>query len=212
MLNGMEFDLLLDQILVNEQGENLGKFDKIIRNEDYGVKLPNETLRPQAGDKIIYIGWDESKMGSTGLVEAAEYELLAKAKEYLAKSRIDDRTYEAVLMETGKYTTAYLKESELRQLQDKELKNLAVMQSNTPSENWCMSMMAKGKKVKVIDDSAEVYDPESKKMVNYRISRVIGYEHPLDIPYDHPSITIGVSGMYSRLADIENKLRKQTHG
>lgn len=212
MLNGMEFDLLLDQILVNEQGENLGKFDKIIRNEDYGVKLPNETLRPQAGDKIIYIGWDESKMGSTGLVEAAEYELLAKAKEYLAKSRIDDRTYEAVLMETGKYTTAYLKESELRQLQDKELKNLAVMQSNTPSKNWCMSMMAKGKKVKVIDDSAEVYDPESKKMVNYRISRVIGYEHPLDIPYDHPSITIGVSGMYSRLADIENKLRKQTHG
>lgn len=41
---------------------------------------------------------------------------------------------------------------------------------------------------------------------NGRSSRVIGYEYPLDIPYDNPKYTIGEKPKYSRLGDIESKL------
>lgn len=41
---------------------------------------------------------------------------------------------------------------------------------------------------------------------NGRISRVIGFEKKLDIPYDSPVYTIGESAIYSRLGDIEHKL------
>lgn len=34
-------------------------------------------------------------------------------------------------------------------------------------------------------------------------------EEKSDIPYDTPQIMCGVSGIYSRLADIEHKLRKE---
>ena len=39
-----------------------------------------------------------------------------------------------------------------------------------------------------------------------RVSRVIGWEMCLDIPYDHPKYTIGESAQYSRLGDIEDKV------
>lgn len=39
-----------------------------------------------------------------------------------------------------------------------------------------------------------------------RVSRVIGWEMNLDIPYDSPIYTIGESAQYSRLTDIEDKV------
>lgn len=39
-----------------------------------------------------------------------------------------------------------------------------------------------------------------------RVSRVIGWEMNLDIPYDSPVYTIGESAQYSRLTDIEEKV------
>ena len=41
---------------------------------------------------------------------------------------------------------------------------------------------------------------------NSRISRVIGFEKKLDIPYDSPVYTIGESAAYSRLGELEQKL------
>ena len=39
-----------------------------------------------------------------------------------------------------------------------------------------------------------------------RVSRIIGWEMFLDIPYDSPSYTIGESAQYSRLGNIEDKI------
>ena len=39
-----------------------------------------------------------------------------------------------------------------------------------------------------------------------RLTRVIGYEIKLDIPYDAPQYTIGESSAYSRLSDLESKI------
>lgn len=43
-----------------------------------------------------------------------------------------------------------------------------------------------------------------------RVSRVIGWEMCLDIPYDNPVYTIGESAQYSRLKDIEDKVDSLT--
>ena len=43
-----------------------------------------------------------------------------------------------------------------------------------------------------------------------RLSRVIGFEIKLDLPYDSPQYTIGESTAYSRISDIEGKVEELT--
>lgn len=208
-LNGMEFDIELESGYTDEAGTTYSNWNKIIRNEDYGPKLPNSYLYPEEGDKIIYLGWDEAQMGNTGYVEAAEQELLAKGKEYLDKARINDRTYNITLMEYSRYGISNLLDSDSKNLKESEGKQLQVISDNGQQIGFCQAHFIKGRVVKICDETATIYDKTQGKEVPYRMSRVIGFTHPLDIPYDHPTIKVGVSGIYSRLADIENKLRKQ---
>ena len=44
-----------------------------------------------------------------------------------------------------------------------------------------------------------------------RQSRIIGYEWPLDIPYDHPHYIVGETAPYSRLGEIEGKINELTY-
>ena len=44
-----------------------------------------------------------------------------------------------------------------------------------------------------------------------RLSRIIGYEWPLDIPYDHPVYTVGETAPYSRLGEIEGRIDELTY-
>lgn len=46
---------------------------------------------------------------------------------------------------------------------------------------------------------------------NGRVSRVIGWEMCLDIPYDNPIYTIGESAQYSRIGEIEDKVESLTY-
>lgn len=46
---------------------------------------------------------------------------------------------------------------------------------------------------------------------NGRVSRVIGWEMYLDIPYDNPIYTIGESAQYSRIGEIEDKVETLTY-
>lgn len=43
-----------------------------------------------------------------------------------------------------------------------------------------------------------------------RQSRIIGYEYPLDIPYDHPVYTVGETAAYSRIGALEEKVDSLT--
>ena len=52
-----------------------------------------------------------------------------------------------------------------------------------------------GRKVSLTDDAC--FD-------GVRETRVIGYERPLDIPFDNPKFTLGESLRYSRLGKIES--------
>lgn len=46
---------------------------------------------------------------------------------------------------------------------------------------------------------------------NGRVSRVIGFEFDLDIPYSSPTFTIGETASYSRLGEIEDKVDELTY-
>lgn len=73
LLSGMAFDLGFDE-----------RVFKVIRNEDYGIMLPNDTLKPSEGDEFVLTGWNPRAMNDLGIVDAAEEELATKAEEYVA--------------------------------------------------------------------------------------------------------------------------------
>ena len=69
---------------------------EIVRNEDYGVMLPNDTLKPKNGDTYILEGFDAQLVGDV-MIPEAEQELKERAEDYVEKSKIDDGTYTSTL-------------------------------------------------------------------------------------------------------------------
>ena len=96
-LNGMVFAVTFDPENKDEQ------LWEIVRNEDYGRKLPGDVLVPENGDKYVLSGWDSTKIAELGLVSAAEQELKEKTEKYAAKSKIDPSTYGCTMMSDDAY-------------------------------------------------------------------------------------------------------------
>lgn len=154
---------------------------EIIRNEDYGILLPNDTLRPYEkrvengteipADTYILYGFDTAFI-SEDMLPKAEEELKKKAEEYVKKSKIDPSTYNCKMMASDIYNGGNTKLYEL------------------------------GECVNLINPA---YFP------NGRQSRIIGFEWPLDIPYDHPVYTVGETAAYSRIGEIESKIDSLTY-
>lgn len=59
-----------------------------------------------------------------------------------------------------------------------------------------------GAKVNLIN---KAFFPEGRQ------SRIIGFEWPLDFPYDHPIYTVGETAAYSRIGEIESKIDSLTY-
>lgn len=98
-LNGMTFG-----VTFNPDGKNPEEqLFEIVANEDYGRLLPDEVLNPRNGDEYVLFGFN-IQLVSDQYIPAAEQELLAKAKEYVAKTCIDDGTYTVTLF--SKYVQA----------------------------------------------------------------------------------------------------------
>ena len=97
-LNGMVFVVTFDPDGKDEQ------LWEIVRNEDYGRPLPDETLSPENGDTYILSGWDSTKITEMGLVSTAEAELKDKAEKHVAKSKIDPNTYACTMMSDDAYS------------------------------------------------------------------------------------------------------------
>lgn len=97
-LNGMVFAVAFDPDGKDEQ------LWEIVRNEDYGRKLPGDVLVPEDGGKYVLSGWDSTKITELGLVDAAEQELKAETEKYVAKSKIDPNTYNCTMMSDNAYS------------------------------------------------------------------------------------------------------------
>ncbi|WP_195663035.1 phage tail protein [Bacteroides congonensis] len=65
---------------------------EIVRNEDYGRPLPDDSLKPENGDKYVLYGFD-TKFVSDTMLPDAEQELLETARKYIEKMKVDPSTY-----------------------------------------------------------------------------------------------------------------------
>lgn len=145
---------------------------EIVRNEDYGRKLPGDVLIPANGDTYVLAGWDSTKITELGLVSAAEVELKTEMEKYVAKSKMDPSTY-----------------------------NCKMMCGDAYGEDGVHNLYSAGQKVKLIN---KAYFEDGRQ------SRIIGFEHNLDYPFDSPIFTVGETAAYSRIGELEEKLDSLT--
>ena len=168
-LNGMEFGVIFNPKPKDDtRGEQLWE---IVRNEDYGRPLPDETIRPENGDEYVLSGFD-IQLVSDQYIPEAEQELKRKAQKYADKVKKDDGTYPTTL------------------------------RSSWVKEDLISRTFEFGQRVNLVDDTF---------FENGRISRVLGWEMNLDIPWDSPAYTIGESMPYSRIGEIEDKVDSLTY-
>lgn len=147
---------------------------ELVRNNTYGVDLPNDTLKPAEGDKFVLIGWDATKMDKLGLIEDAEKELLERTKEYAKKLQIDPSTYTCTMMSDYMYG----------------------LNDGQQDENYSMvGKFSIGQRV--------LLKSEAFLKTGSRESRVIGFEYKLDFPYDSFQVIIGENTAYSYRKDLE---------
>ena len=92
LLAGCDFGVIFNPDAKKDESDPLAQVFEIVRNEDYGIQLPNDTLKPQDGDKYVLYGFDTRFVGDTYL-PAAENELLDKAIDQVMKMVKDDNTY-----------------------------------------------------------------------------------------------------------------------
>ena len=93
-LNGMEFGVIFNPDPKDDmRGAPLWE---IVRNEDYGRMLPDDTLCPENGDEYVLSGFN-IQLVSDRYTPEAEQELKGKAQEYADRRKRDDGTYNTTL-------------------------------------------------------------------------------------------------------------------
>lgn len=190
-LNGMTFDVAFNPNGASEttvvDGKTVANPDaqlfELVRNDTYGLMLPNDTLCPAAGDKFILLGWDANKLTAwQELITKAEEELKSQLETYVKKKQIDPLTYVCTMMSDYMY-------------------GLDANGNQDPNYSKVGSFPI-GQKVRLYSD---VYFKEGS-----RESRVIGYEYKLDIPYDAAQIYVGESPIYSTSKATQNAINEAT--
>ncbi len=108
-LNGMTFVVTFNPDRKPEKNDDgtwniSAQLWEIVRNEDYGRKLPGDVLIPSNGDTYVLSGWDSTKISELGLVSNAEQELKVETEKYVSKSKIDPNTYDCKMMSDTIYS------------------------------------------------------------------------------------------------------------
>ncbi len=188
-LAGMTFNVNFD---------NISQTYTIVRNTDYGAKLPNETLKPSVGDPFVLIGWNVKAMETLGLIATAESELESAAREYINLLEQDQFNFACTMMsdwmfDLGGGDSEPFYTSENVPLYDDDSFQFYVRMG----EDYYI-MPLEGTRVTI----------KHNALSGDKTSRIIGYEMKLDKPYDSPRYEIGETDAYSRLKQIEKQLTK----
>ena len=190
-LNGMTFEVAFNPNGENEKtivdGKTVVNPDsqlfELVRNDTYGLTLPNDTLCPAVGDKFVLLGWDANKLTAwKELITKAEEELKSKLESYVAKKRIDPLTYVCTMMSDYMY-------------------GLDANGKQDPNFSKVGSFPI-GQAIRLHSD---VYFKDGM-----RESRVIGYEYKLDLPFDAAQIYVGESPIYSNSKATQNAINEAT--
>lgn len=171
----------MDFALDVKKSDDTGTTFQIIRNNDYGRNFPDDKLFPQA---------DHIENGED--VPADTYVLYGFDTAFISEQMLP--ASEQKLFETAK---RYVKKSMI----DPSTYNCEMVPGFIYN-NGNLRTFEVGDKVNLINKAY---------FKNGRQSRVIGFEWPLDIPYDHPIYTVGETAAYSRLGAIESKVDSLTY-
>ena len=171
----------------------------IVRNNDFGAMLPNDTLKPQVGDCFTLIGWDVRAISMLGLIEDAENELYDKAREYVLAIEENQFVFNCIVK--FEYLTGLVPYVPFHTDSDEPTYTTEEDESNL--------------KLYVANDGTffRLLDEGTKVTLNYlpigdKTTRIIGYEYKLDFPFDNPKYIIGETDAYSRLKQIEKEISK----
>lgn len=200
-LNGMTFDVAFNpegasETIVKETTaddgtvttENVVNPDaqlfELVRNDTYGLMLPNDTLCPDAGDKFILLGWDANKLTAwKELITTAEKELKTQLETYVKKKKVDPLTYICTMMSDYMY---------------------GLDASGNQDANYTkVGSFPIGQKIRLYSDV--FFNGGSRE------SRVIGYEYKLDVPYDEAKIYVGESPLYSNSKATQDAINEATN-
>lgn len=163
------------------ESDNTGTTFEIVRNEDYGRFLPDDVLYPQT-----------AHMEDGEEVPADTYILYGFDTAYISEQMLPDA--EQNLLKKAK---EYVKKSMI----DPSTYDCE-MDADFIYNKGNIRTYEVGAKVNLIN---KAFFPEGRQ------SRIIGFEWPLDIPYDHPIYTVGETASYSRIGEIESKLDSLTY-
>lgn len=163
------------------ESDSTGTTFEIVRNEDYGRFLPDDVLYPQT-----------AHMEDGEEVPADTYILYGFDTAYISEQMLPDA--EQNLLKKAK---EYVKKSMI----DPSTYDCE-MDADFIYNKGNIRTYEVGAKVNLIN---KAFFPEGRQ------SRIIGFEWPLDIPYDHPIYTIGETAAYSRIGEIESKLDSLTY-
>lgn len=99
-LSGMSFDVSFNPDGLSEKdGSGAWNEDaqvyEIIRNDTYGINMPNDTLKPAVGDKYVLYNFDISYLsdGGDNYITRAEQELKEAAEKQAEKLKTDTKSY-----------------------------------------------------------------------------------------------------------------------
>lgn len=173
LLSGMTFDVTFNPAndAVKHPDGSVNKDAQrweLVYNTDYGRELPDETLKPSAGDKIVFINFDAKLVTEGDMVADAEKKLYTTAVDYIKKQATDNQTYDCTIM------------------------------CDVARDGFTLDV---GQRVRLVN-AAFFRTP--------RKSRVIGWEIPLDIPYDNPVYTIGEAVSYSTIGTLSKSVEALT--
>lgn len=179
-LNGMEFSVIFNPC------------DKESGETPIPDKLPNGSLNPAAQVWEICRNEDYGRPLPDNMLipkEGDTYILLGFNTEFISGSILSDA--ETELKQKAEQYVAKMKV-------DPSTYTVKMNSDQMLSEDGSLKLLEAGDKVKLFNSA--YFETGS------RLSRVIGFEYNLDIPYDSPVYTIGETASYSRLGEIENKI------
>ena len=163
------------------ESDNTGTTFEIVRNEDYGRFLPDDVLYPQT-----------AHMEDGEEVPADTYILYGFDTAYISEQMLPDAE-----QNLPKKAKEYVKKSMI----DPSTYDCE-MDADFIYNKGNIRTYEVGAKVNLIN---KAFFPEGRQ------SRIIGFEWPLDIPYNHPIYTVGETASYSRIGEIESKLDSLTY-
>lgn len=208
-LAGMEFEATIEK----DNGKD--RVICIIPNDTYGKMLPNGSLIPfgpneetgAKGDEYVLIGWDPYRIKSTDVVTKAGNDLLKEAQERVNDAVRDHNTYQVRMMCDNAANKAfygfYTNDGRKFVTADGD-------EFRTADEQWVTSrIFNKGEGVRLSDEGIfpnNVMVGEELLEHTSSLLRVVGFEHPLDYPYDGMTYTIGETPV---LKGTLNTIKKQ---